>query len=67
MLTNHAPIVVSEQFGVLNALHPGRIDPGIGRSPGGLASVAEALRRTGEDPGPNAFRDQVGTTLFPRS
>ncbi|MEU7363937.1 MULTISPECIES: LLM class flavin-dependent oxidoreductase [Streptomyces] len=63
MLTNHAPLVVSEQFGVLNALHPGRIDLGIGRSPGGLASVAQALRRTGEDPGPDAFRDQVEEVL----
>ncbi|WP_347815118.1 LLM class flavin-dependent oxidoreductase [Micromonospora sp. DH14] len=31
MLTNHAPLVVAEQFGVLNAFHPGRIDPGVGR------------------------------------
>ena len=34
MLPNHAPLVVAEQFGTLEALHPGRIDPGIGRAPG---------------------------------
>jgi len=49
MLTNHVPLVVAEQFGVLNALHPGRIDLGVGRNPGGLPAVAQALRRAGED------------------
>src|ERR1700734_2509201 len=34
MLPNHAPLVVAEQFGTLEALHPGRIDLGIGRAPG---------------------------------
>ena len=34
MLPNHAPLVVAEQFGMLEALHPGRIDLGIGRAPG---------------------------------
>jgi luciferase family oxidoreductase group 1 len=63
MLTNHAPLVVAEQFGVLNALHPGRIDLGLGRNPGGLPSVAQALRRSGEDPGPDAFRDQLDEVL----
>jgi luciferase family oxidoreductase group 1 len=33
MLPNHAPLVVAEQFGMLVALHPGRIDLGIGRAP----------------------------------
>ncbi|SEN74046.1 LLM class flavin-dependent oxidoreductase [Actinacidiphila rubida] len=45
MLTNHAPLVVAEQFGVLNAFHPGRIDLGVGRNPGGLPAVEQALRR----------------------
>lgn len=63
MLTNHAPIVVAEQFGVLNALHPGRFDLGLGRNPGGLAGVAQALRRSGEDHGPEAFQDQVDEVL----
>ena len=34
MLPNHAPLVVAEQFAMLEALHPGRIDLGIGRAPG---------------------------------
>ena len=34
MLPNHSPLVVAEQFGMLEALHPGRIDLGIGRAPG---------------------------------
>ena len=34
MLPNHAPLVVAEQFGTLEALHPGRIDLGLGRAPG---------------------------------
>src|SRR4051794_18007152 len=46
MLPNHAPLVVAEQFGTLEALHPGRIDLGIGRAPGTDQSTARALRRT---------------------
>ena len=34
MLPNHSPLVVAEQFGMLEALHPGRIDLGLGRAPG---------------------------------
>lgn len=52
MLPNHAPIVIAEQFGTLEALFPGRIDLGLGRAPGGDQRVAMALRRTlvgGED------------------
>jgi luciferase family oxidoreductase group 1 len=52
MLPNHAPIVIAEQFGTLEALFPGRIDLGLGRAPGGDRAVAQALRRTligGED------------------
>jgi luciferase family oxidoreductase group 1 len=44
LLPNHAPIVVAEQFGTLAALHPGRIDLGIGRAPGGSPRVVEAVR-----------------------
>ena len=43
MLPNHRPLVVAEQFGVLEALHPGRIDMGLGRSVGFTAGVREAL------------------------
>ena len=48
MLPNHAPLVVAEQFGTLAALHPGRIDLGIGRAPGTDQATALALRRTME-------------------
>ncbi len=43
MLPNHRPIVVAEQFAMLEALHPGRIDLGVGRSLGFTAPVREAL------------------------
>src|SRR3954462_7597618 len=45
MLPNHASLVVAEQFGMLEALHPGRIDLGIGRAPGTDPVTASALRR----------------------
>jgi luciferase family oxidoreductase group 1 len=46
MLPNHPPLVVAEQFGTLEALHPGRIDLGIGRAPGTDPVTASALRRS---------------------
>ena len=46
MLPNHAPLVIAEQFGTLDALFPGRIDLGLGRAPGSDQKVARALRRT---------------------
>jgi len=46
MLPNHAPLVIAEQFGMLEALHPGRIDLGIGRAPGTDPRTAAALRRS---------------------
>ncbi len=45
MLPNHAPIVIAEQFGTLEALHPGRIDLGLGRAPGTDQLTVRALRR----------------------
>lgn len=45
MLPNHAPLIIAEQFGTLETLHPGRIDLGIGRAPGGDAATSRALRR----------------------
>ena len=45
MLSNHAPMVVAEQFGTLEALHPDRIDLGLGRAPGTDPATASALRR----------------------
>ena len=50
MLPNHAPLVIAEQFGTLNALFPGRIDLGIGRAPGTDQPTARALRRGRPDP-----------------
>ena len=46
MLPNHAPLVVAEAFGTLEALFPGRIDLGLGRAPGSDQATAYALRRT---------------------
>ncbi|MBA3447532.1 MAG: LLM class flavin-dependent oxidoreductase [Pseudaminobacter sp.] len=45
MLPNHAPLVIAEQFGTLAALHPGRVDLGLGRAPGTDMNTARALRR----------------------
>src|SRR3954470_16939909 len=45
MLPNHAPLVIAEQFGTLEALHPGRIDLGLGRAPGTDLLTVQALRR----------------------
>ncbi len=59
MLPNHAPLVIAEQFGTLDALFPGRIDLGLGRAPGSDQRVAHAIRRT-LDSDPNGFvRDIV--------
>lgn len=52
MLPNHAPLVIAEQFGTLAALHPDRIDLGLGRAPGSDQIAARAMRRNlsgGED------------------
>jgi len=46
MLPNHAPIMVAEQFGTLEALFPGRVDLGVGRAPGTDPLTTRALRRT---------------------
>jgi luciferase family oxidoreductase group 1 len=48
MLPNHAPLTVAEQFGMLEAMHRGRIDLGVGRAPGTDRSTAQALRRSAE-------------------
>lgn len=59
MLPNHAPLVVAEQFGTLEALHPGRIDLGIGRAPGTDQVTALALRRTVEGLSAEAFPQEL--------
>jgi luciferase family oxidoreductase group 1 len=59
MLPNHSPLVIAEQFGTLESLHPGRIDLGLGRAPGTDQAAARALRRH-LDSDPNQFpRDVV--------
>ena len=58
MLPNHAPLVVAEQFGTLEALHPGRIDLGLGRAPGTDQVTVRALRRT-PDMQADTFPDDV--------
>ena len=56
MLPNPPPLVVAEQFGTLEALHPGRIELGLGRAPGTDRRTVHALRR---DP-------QEGAERFPQ-
>ncbi|MFF1924489.1 LLM class flavin-dependent oxidoreductase [Streptomyces sp. NPDC058221] len=58
LLPNHAPLVVAEQFGTLEALHPGRIDLGLGRAPGTDPHTAHALRRSPER-GADEFPQQI--------
>ena len=58
MLPNHAPLVVAEQFATLEALHPGRIDLGLGRAPGTDPATARALRRSA-DLGAEHFPEDV--------
>jgi luciferase family oxidoreductase group 1 len=46
MLPNHAPLLIAEQFGTLAALHPGRVELGLGRAPGSDQITARAMRRS---------------------
>jgi luciferase family oxidoreductase group 1 len=62
MLPNHAPLSVAEQFGMLEAFHPGRIDLGIGRAPGTDQLTAAALRRT-TDISADDFPQDLGELL----
>ena len=60
MLPNHAPLVIAEQFGTLQALAPGRIDLGLGRAPGTDGATAAALRRADRlDAGAEDFPQQL--------
>ncbi|MDI2131361.1 LLM class flavin-dependent oxidoreductase [Yinghuangia seranimata] len=63
MLPNHAPLVVAEQFGTLQALHPGRIDIGIGRAPGTDQATARALRRSEDALSVDDFPQQLGELI----
>ncbi len=65
MLPNHAPLTIAEQFGMLEALYPGRIDLGLGRAPGTDQLTAAALRRStdpfrNEDDFPEQLADLRG-------
>lgn len=55
MLSHYSPLKVAEQFSVLETLHPGRIDLGIGRAPGSDQLTAVAL----------AYGSQIGVEYFP--
>jgi luciferase family oxidoreductase group 1 len=59
MLPNHAPLVIAEQFGTLEALHPGRIDLGLGRAPGTDQLTMLALRRDQSGGGTDTFPQDV--------
>ena len=57
MLPNHAPLIIAEQFGTLHALHPDRIDLGLGRAPGTDQATSRALRRGDADAFPEELAD----------
>src|SRR5690349_9698281 len=67
MLPNHAPLVVAEQFGTLDAIYPGRIDLGLGRAPGGDFFTMHALRRDNQQTGDDfpALLDELRSYLGP--
>lgn len=60
MLPNHSPLKVAESYKLLNALHPGRVDLGIGRAPGTDGLTALALRRSRAAIGADDFLEQFG-------
>jgi alkanesulfonate monooxygenase SsuD/methylene tetrahydromethanopterin reductase-like flavin-dependent oxidoreductase (luciferase family) len=65
MLPNHAPLVIAEQFGTLDALSPGRVDLGLGRAPGSdQPTMPTPLRRALSAP-PLAF-ERHAHRLAPR-
>src|SRR5690554_3417893 len=59
MMQNHVPLKLAEAFHTLEALHPGRIDLGIGRAPGTDPRTSQALRPFG----PERFREQLDEML----
>lgn len=74
MLPNHSPLVIAEQFAVLEAAFPGRIDLGIGRAPGSDPVISALLRSSGTTSEVSQFEHNVrdisalmnpdGATLF---
>ena len=63
MLPHYSPLKVAENFSMLSALFPGRIDLGIGRAPGTSAQIAFALQRDRRQPSPDDFREQMDELL----
>jgi luciferase family oxidoreductase group 1 len=59
MLPNHSPLVVAEQFAILEAAFPGRIDLGIGRAPGSDPVITSFLRSSGTVSDVDAFPNNV--------
>ena len=69
MLPNHAPLIIAEQFGTLEAIFPGRVDLGVGRAPGTDQLTARALRRNlagGVDQFPQDVMELIGLLADPR-
>jgi luciferase family oxidoreductase group 1 len=64
MLPNHPPLRIAEEFRVLEALHPGRIDLGIGRAPGSSPATALALRRSKDRVTSDDFPELIGELLY---
>lgn len=63
MLPNHAPLVVAEQFAILEAATPGRIDLGLGRAPGSDPVVTAVLNRSGANSDVNSFPNYVSDII----
>ncbi|WP_394823121.1 LLM class flavin-dependent oxidoreductase [Pendulispora albinea] len=63
MLPNHSPLKVAESYRLLEAMHPGRIDLGIGRAPGTDTLTALALRRSRQALVVDDFREQLGELM----
>jgi len=63
MLPHYSPLKVAENFSMLSALFPGRIDLGIGRAPGTSARIAFALQRDRRQAAPDDFRQQLDELL----
>src|SRR6202011_1480964 len=59
MLSHYSALKVAENFRMLNALHPGRIDLGVGRAPGSDPLTARALQRNRSLPGDDDFPQQL--------
>src|SRR5271167_1225286 len=63
MLPHYSPLKVAENFSILSALFPGRVDLGIGRAPGTDHSTAYALQRDRRQAAPDDFPEQLGELL----